>query len=102
MRVVIEQIEEALSFLPRSYFDSARAPQRGVVDARVQPIVQRLIHNQYLRPRGTGPEAVWLVGDERRAEVDDLWRGLQPDVAEALVSAAQRAAAIAVAWSKTA
>lgn len=102
MRVVIEQLESRMPSMPRQWIGNVRRPGRGVVDSRVRPVIDQLVQGGFLHPRGVGESATWRVGEGRRDDIDDLWRALSTDAACAVRAAAQRSAAIAVAFSKTA
>lgn len=102
MRVVVEQMEARLAALPPRFFAGARRPGRGVVDSRVQPMISQLLGSGFLQPVGVGVAAMWVVDESRRDEIDGLWHSLPSGVEAAVRAAAQRAAAIAVALSKTA
>ncbi len=76
--------------------------QRGVTDRRVAPVLCQLIAAALIKPHGAFEEAVWVIAEPGRNAADELWGEVATDEAEAVRSAAQRAMAIVVAWSKTA
>lgn len=75
------------------------APGRGVTTYRVAQVTDCLAANGRLVPTGRGSVARWTIPPER-LDVTSLRQRLTVREAEGIDAAAQRALAIAVAWSK--
>ena len=102
VRLLVEQL---IAELPdgqiRETILALRDPQRGVTNRRLAPVLDQLAASAFIEPCGSFDNAMWMIAHRGRTAADALWCEIAPAEAESVRSAAQRATAILVAWSKT-
>ncbi len=102
VRLLVEQLIAELPDGPtRETILALRDPQRGVTNHRVAPVMNQLAASAFIKPFGSFDTAVWMIADRGRTAADALWCKVTTAEADSVRSAAQRAMAIFVAWSKT-
>lgn len=99
-------VEELLRVLPpgRAARSLRRLSPDGrrVAESAATTIFLELVAAGWLVPTGAQTNSTWEVDDSRRGDVDDLWTTISEAERRAVQRAAQRTAAVSVAWSKKA